>query len=734
MARSPVQFVCPACNLDLSASINDQIRSELTPAEPAPEAALDVPPACLKHPGEKATEKCYVCSKPICPKCMALFGYTCSPLCKAKAEARGMRVPVYAGQKHFTEARFWRKTGWIAGAISMVAAGAIAFWVWYAWFGSIPKTIFSVRFPDAAYSGQSSLCGDDQLLFLHGATLVRYDLKQKKQVWSRELIDPKQLEADAARTLAQMQSSAQLATQEHPDNPVRLPAPDRLAAQMLRDAAAALDLRVRDRNIWVLAPGKLVRYDWDNGKTAKEIPLQARAGELILLGDELLLLENHGTNHAITHINLKTCESRAEEVAEAGAQAKLEPTRVISSPTPHISQSAGLPVDMPGREAGRAMDPEKVAEQAQRMSKPAKIALPALLANSRNQERILAELNDSSRPQARPNGASAYPMESSSVIPANGGFLQISVRLLESKIVQRAAMKAPPAKSALEGNVNASQTAEVANEILDNMQRSRGGDVVREDESRYLVKLRSLKGNDEWSGEVSGPPLLYPLDTVKVLAAGKTILVFDQKNKKLWQSTLSYSVQPSSGGGLYGGGPCLEHKGGLYVFDAGVLTAFDLGTGAARWRLPSVGIAGLFFDDQENLYVNTTTAGLEKLKYSRQIDITQKTSDEVLKIDSRTGKLLWKAQPGGMVSYVSGKFVYAVQSYMPEEEDPDKPPVPETGFETPPFVRIKRLNPKTGREMWEHFQQRAPLDVQFDRNTIRLVFKKEVQALKFLAL
>jgi hypothetical protein len=36
--------------------------------------------------------------------------------------------------------------------------------------------------------------------------------------------------------------------------------------------------------------------------------------------------------------------------------------------------------------------------------------------------------------------------------------------------------------------------------------------------------------------------------------------------------------------------------------------------------------------------------------------------------------------------------------------------------------------------MWEHFQQRAPLDIQFDRNTIRLVFRKEVQVLRFLAL
>ena len=35
--------------------------------------------------------------------------------------------------------------------------------------------------------------------------------------------------------------------------------------------------------------------------------------------------------------------------------------------------------------------------------------------------------------------------------------------------------------------------------------------------------------------------------------------------------------------------------------------------------------------------------------------------------------------------------------------------------------------------MWEHYQERAPLDAQFDGNSIALVFKKEVQVLKFLA-
>jgi hypothetical protein len=79
---------------------------------------------------------------------------------------------------------------------------------------------------------------------------------------------------------------------------------------------------------------------------------------------------------------------------------------------------------------------------------------------------------------------------------------------------------------------------------------------------------------------------------------------------------------------------------------------------------------------------------------------------------------------------VSGKFIFTVASNEPIDEEIEGTSY-ETGFEKPPFTRIRRLHPKTGKEIWEHFQDRAPLDVQFERNFIRLVFRKEVQVLKF---
>ena len=162
-----------------------------------------------------------------------------------------------------------------------------------------------------------------------------------------------------------------------------------------------------------------------------------------------------------------------------------------------------------------------------------------------------------------------------------------------------------------------------------------------------------------------------------------------------------------------------------------MLTAFDLATGNARWRLPSIGVVGLFFDGQGMLYVNTTTADPENIKYSRQIDITQKIDAILLKIDPPTGKTLWTTKPGGFISYLSGNFIYTVEIYDPGEEANRLAAI--AGITpTPPHVQIRRINPKDGQVLWEHDQERAPLDVRFKDNFIQIVFKKEVQVLKYL--
>src|ERR1700722_256295 len=105
VAQKPIRFVCPACGLDSSDYVNELIRREfagqtsnVSPTQTVPSVAPTAPrlkisheqkpvvhkeemPAasgsCSKHPSEPTTHNCIVCKKPICRKCMQMFGYFC---------------------------------------------------------------------------------------------------------------------------------------------------------------------------------------------------------------------------------------------------------------------------------------------------------------------------------------------------------------------------------------------------------------------------------------------------------------------------------------------------------------------------------------------------------------------------------------------------------------------------------------------------------------------------------
>ena len=801
MAQSPALVVCPACGLDVSEYVRPLIRDELanmeseaSEQEPPPQAAplaspvtarpaavpaakpipvpkaSEIPPPtapphtpgpirvavgqastgapqaaparaqiCSKHPTQQFVAKCFVCGKGICPECMALFGYLCSPLCKAKADSHGLKVPIYAGQKSLVEARYWRKVGTAGAAVAVLLLAFLGLWIWYAWFGSHPKPVFAVRFPDPVYSGQSEFAGENQIVFLHGDTLARYDLKTKKPVWSRSLINLAQIEKQADKELKDIQGLVTKAQQEGWDRIPRVPSRERLIQRAKRAAAAQLQLKVKGTNIWVANAGKLILHDWQTGSPGKELAVAAGFNDMIARGDEMWLIEagRFQPQANLTRINLRTGETRVEDL-RGGAVAQLSGPGSGESGGPALS---GLPVGTPGRDSGKPMDPARVAEQIQSLSFPARAALPAVLSNSRNQERMLEELKN---PDAgRDTLTTAKPGETVMLVPANDRLVQYSVKLVEAIFVDREAMKPASGKSVLDGKVTVLDTTDAANEILNEMQRSRGGGTVRENHSRYQVTVRKPGEADDqaWTAEVIGEPTLYPLQTVSVIGANNIIRVLDKDNRKLWQAQLNFNIR----GGLEflspenapeGRGPCVEHKGTLYVFDDGELTAFDLKTGKVNWRHASVGIAGMFIDHEDQIYINTTSADVSSLQFSRQINVANPVGDVIQKLDPVTGSVLWTAEPGGTVSHVEGKFVFIVQARYPADDDEeDEMFKSETGYGgRPPFLKIKRLDPRAGRVLWEHFQERAPLDIQFDQNRIRLVFKKEVQVLKFLSI
>ena len=167
-----------------------------------------------------------------------------------------------------------------------------------------------------------------------------------------------------------------------------------------------------------------------------------------------------------------------------------------------------------------------------------------------------------------------------------------------------------------------------------------------------------------------------------------------------------------------------RRNGTLFVADAGVLTAFDAHTGNARWRVPTIGITGMFFDDAGMIYVNSTTANLDKLRYSRQIDIAQKIDPVVMRrsvtgqrpdlVEREARRLhhlrLRPVHLSGDDPHYAGDF----------NENGDSKFGFDTGLEKSAYVKVKRLNPKNGAELWEYDDGRCPVDAQFNRNVIQL--------------
>lgn len=795
MATQPVKFVCPSCGLDSSEMVNQIIRQTLGTASPAPAAAPTPAPTgaprpamrvaihaptpasapaaaeanvptgknfCGKHPHLEATHKCLVCGKAMCPDCMALFGYVCSPLCRTKAETRGQDIPVYANQKSVVEARRWRKIGLLSGSIGVVIALIFGFWFWYAWFGCKPRVAYSLAFAEKVQSGEVELAGANDLVYLHGGELGRIDMKQPQPVWTAKLVDRSKFQKQAEIAVAEAVKARARYIDETGENDFRVPSVEGVMNDMEESAIHSLQLHVAGQNIWIGSGESLTQFDWQTGQPGKVINVEGGGYGLQRKGDELVLaeLDEDGLNEVIRHINLLT-----GEVTKETAEKKPIPEKLITLLTNSVTTKPAKTTAANGKAGTKAatnainatvakvvaqnqarrlstpLDPQGIADQAQGLSYAGKLALPVLIANARNQQRIAAEL-------AEQNGATPPPptelakaieeWDNTQIIAAADGPVQFTRVLIEKKLVAREAMKAPPKQAALEGNVSAANSLAVAQDMLNEMQREVSSKVV-EDLSRYQVTVKRAGASTPlWTGEVVGPPKFHALKTVDIITAGTTAIALDHENKKLWQGSLNFPVvggrdefddeeaEDLSGTGL---GPCVERGDTVYIFDQGSLAAFDRTTGDSRWRLPSVGISGLWFDEKGAIYVNTTTAGPDSIRYSKQIDLNSQTLTQIIKVDPKTGKTLWSREGAKHITYMWKNMIYTTDRFVGDDPDGEGTI---SGVAFPPFVRIRRIDPGSGRIVWEHVQKRCPIAMHFHENTIQLLFRKELQHLKML--
>ena len=55
------------------------------------------------------------------------------------------------------------------------------------------------------------------------------------------------------------------------------------------------------------------------------------------------------------------------------------------------------------------------------------------------------------------------------------------------------------------------------------------------------------------------------------------------------------------------------------------------------------------------------------------------------------------------------------------------------GAEPPIHHRVRRLDPASGKELWEYYWRKQPTEVQAAQNQILLQYRDEIRVLKFLA-
>jgi len=429
-------------------------------------------------------------------------------------------------------------------------------------------------------------------------------------------------------------------------------------------------MQVTGDDIWVSLAGRIARFDQKTGKMKSEVPISGSIREIEFTPTSIVAVsEDPSRQKTVTRIELPAGTVR---------------TDVVTAGLPPRSARAGQRAVAPVRPPGA---------------------------------------DDSSFDMI------AGPKE---FVAAGPNVAQVQSKMLERRMVAVQAMKPQQGTSTLNsGGLTARDSMKATMEELNNMQRESTGGISYENESRYQVTLRRFAPADapDWTGEVVGPPMFFPQKTVDVLVAGKSIQAFSKKNQKMWEGKLTFPVADRfAGSSEEGRSPCLEEAGSLYVFDKGTLTAFDARSGNVRWRVPSVGISEVIRDNRGMLYVVTTSASPDSIQYSQQVRIADKPFPVILKVDSSSGRVLWRSEKLGEACYVSDKFVYVTSAQI---SGLDVMRAGGDDSDVPVHFRIYRLNPGNGKYIWEFYDQSSPKHIDVQKNRLLLQYPKEIRVLTY---
>ena len=687
--QMPGQVLCPTCGADGTDYANGVIQEALANQpqaapkiklrrsvadEPAvtPEAAAEepggLPKFCFIHKEEPLEAFCLTCKKPICLKCMKQAGYFCSIYCRNRAQQAGMDIPVYAGQDRVVREREYKRVTQVGTAILVGLVALFITYEWYVIFGQQPSVKFTMPIAADQRLTHAQFVSDHELLLVSADSVSDYDFKKKQALWSTSLTKYR-AQPSMPTNLAALAEATQNGDQ--PKSPETIAARKQLVEQMADYEEdfypADTQLHVVGNDLWVTVGRSIVCLDRTTGAEKVSVPTEGRVQEMTFGDDAMIIVSGKGEyDRILTHVQLPSGEQQTERRSLPRSPPRRFDTDMEAPREPYI-----------------------------------------------------------------PDDRHEFVATGSTVV-------DLDVKLAEKKIVTVDTMKAAEQDGKKFENLGVTQTKEYAEDVMNEMKRSRSGGTEKVDQSRYTVTLQRVFGKDiaPWTGEVIGSPSFFAMKTVDVLVAGNVLYVFDKNNQKLWQSNLSYPIAPQftqresaseSGGHVASAAPCVERDGTLYLFDRGVLTAFDAQSGSVHWRMPSVGISKIQFDDKGMLYVSTTTSSPESIQYSDQVSL-DKVDPVIVKVDPANGKALWHIEKVGDECYVAGKYLYSTRALGPSA----LMSLTSKGPQSTTF-HLFRLNPRNGKQVWDYIREGFPGSLDFRDNQILLQFNDRLEVLKFLA-
>ncbi len=317
---------------------------------------------------------------------------------------------------------------------------------------------------------------------------------------------------------------------------------------------------------------------------------------------------------------------------------------------------------------------------------------------------------------------------------AGGSLLRVEIRLKEKSIRTRDAIK-PGSEKQLEATAGGSaahsldELKSMAALIQNDAARLNGTAVEHLDESTYEVTLSRPfeSAAPPWSTTLKGRVQVLSTPTRHLVSAGTKLIAFGGANKPAWEATLGAPLPIHRGDSeLENGTPWLEAGGKLFIADGAFLSAFDLKSGQAVWRLPSVGIRKIQVDAEGGLYVLSENLSVETLSYVNDASFHDAVPI-TMSIDSADGKIRWQVEKYQDL-WASGKDVYVQREGKNAGDVEAQVFDPSKAVEA--RVKIYKLSRSSGKPLWEWFQPRRPHAVQVHGKSVALLFAGELQVIR----